>query len=242
MRIIFTLFLISVSLVSYAGSNAKINFFEGRPEVAFKKAEKEGKLLFIDFYADWCKPCKQLEKRAFKNKKLIAHLNEHYVSIKINVDIVNPFFQQLLNGKLTAIPYLAFFSPNREYLGAIEGYTKAAEILDYAINIEIKLEQIEKEHIKMNQKAEAIAIDLCQNLEDFTALVIQLNTYEEETEAFEKAMIQFEEELKTAEKTLSGLDEKMGAYLNNQYFIDQFGKSLEKNCIHTYKVMQMLIK
>ena len=239
MRLSFTFLLICLCIFSYGG---KIQFFDGSPEAAFQKAEKENKLVFVDFYASWCKPCKQMDKRELRNKKLTAYLNENYINLKVDVDSENPFFQKLMKGKLQAIPYLAFFSSTQEQLAAIEGYTEASTIYDYADKVRKEYLALKTINNNLDIKAETIALDLCVKLEDFTNLALQLNETEEGTEAFNKLYVKFEKEMEIAALIIQELDGKMGDYLNSQYFIDQFGKSLERNCLDTYIVMQFLVE
>ncbi|CAM1339506.1 thioredoxin family protein [Tenacibaculum aestuarii] len=69
-------------------SNAQqgINFESGSFEEAFQKAQKENKLLFVDGYAVWCKPCKKMDKTVFKEKEVGDFFNEHFISFKLNVE------------------------------------------------------------------------------------------------------------------------------------------------------------
>jgi thioredoxin 1 len=49
-------------------------------------AKKEGKKVFLHFYADWCHFCAEMKKNTFTNKEIIDYLNQHYVSILVNAD------------------------------------------------------------------------------------------------------------------------------------------------------------
>ena len=52
------LWLVILFLGLLGTASAQITFFEGTFEDAMAKAKKEKKNLFVDFYADWCEPCK----------------------------------------------------------------------------------------------------------------------------------------------------------------------------------------
>jgi thioredoxin-related protein len=50
----------------------------------FEEAEESGKYVFIDFYTDYCPPCKVMDKEVFSNPDLAAYLNDHFINVKIN--------------------------------------------------------------------------------------------------------------------------------------------------------------
>ena len=52
------LLFVGLLLVAANGLFAQITFTEGTFEEALAKAKAEKKNLFIDFYANWCGPCK----------------------------------------------------------------------------------------------------------------------------------------------------------------------------------------
>ena len=51
-----------------------------------EKAREEGKLIFVDCYADWCGPCKQLASQVFTQKGVGEFFNRHFVNVQFNVE------------------------------------------------------------------------------------------------------------------------------------------------------------
>ena len=66
--------------------NNKVRFFAGSFDHAKMKAGNEGKLFFVEFYADWCTPCKWMDKTTFKNTEVINQLNNNYVPLKLDIE------------------------------------------------------------------------------------------------------------------------------------------------------------
>lgn len=63
-----------------------IVFHTGSFESAKSKASQEGKLFFVEFYADWCTPCKWMDKTTFKDVGVIDLLNNNYVPLKLDIE------------------------------------------------------------------------------------------------------------------------------------------------------------
>ncbi len=49
-------------------------------------AQMEHKIIFIDFYASWCTPCKKMEQYVFQTEKIAEILNRQFISIRVQVD------------------------------------------------------------------------------------------------------------------------------------------------------------
>jgi len=55
-------------------------------ETAMERAKEQDKLLFLDFYTDWCGYCKKLDAQTLADKTVADTLNKHFLSVKINGD------------------------------------------------------------------------------------------------------------------------------------------------------------
>ena len=51
-------------------------------EKASRQAVAENKLVFVDFYTDWCGPCKQMSRNVFPQKKVGQFMNSRFVCIQ----------------------------------------------------------------------------------------------------------------------------------------------------------------
>lgn len=76
-----------LSLLSFQDEDSGILFFDGEYLEAKSLAKAESKYLFIDFYADWCVPCKQMEKFAFATPEIYNHVNRNFIATKVDVDL-----------------------------------------------------------------------------------------------------------------------------------------------------------
>ncbi len=65
---------------------AGVQFYQGNLESALLKAQKEGKLVFVDFYANWCAPCKLMDEYTFTDAGVAEYMKDKYIPIKMNID------------------------------------------------------------------------------------------------------------------------------------------------------------
>ena len=79
----------ALSLTQLAANNApdnNVKFHTGSFESGLTKANTEGKLLFVEFYADWCTPCKWMDKTTFRNDEVVDLMNSNYVALKMDIE------------------------------------------------------------------------------------------------------------------------------------------------------------
>src|SRR5437762_213273 len=53
---------------------------------AVEAAKEEDKIVFIDFYATWCGPCKMLDAMTFSDERVEKFIKEKTVAIKVDVE------------------------------------------------------------------------------------------------------------------------------------------------------------
>jgi thiol-disulfide isomerase/thioredoxin len=74
-------------MLSYGFTQAQgITFKTGDWAAIQRKAEDAGKLIFVDVYTTWCKPCKKMDKYVFSNKKVGDYFNTHFISYKLDAE------------------------------------------------------------------------------------------------------------------------------------------------------------
>lgn len=65
---------------------AQTNFRAISYDEAIAAAKAENKQVFMDFYTDWCGPCKRMASEVFPQKEVGDYLNARFVCIKLNAE------------------------------------------------------------------------------------------------------------------------------------------------------------
>jgi thiol:disulfide interchange protein DsbD len=82
-----------------------------------KQAGDEGKPILLDFYADWCIPCKELDKFTFSDPKVIE-LSKNFINLKVDLTQANSSLSKELKNvyKILGVPTLVFLNPDGQEL------------------------------------------------------------------------------------------------------------------------------
>jgi len=105
-----------------------INFLNTNLEVAKQRASTEGKLVFVDFYARWCTPCKWMDQTTFKDKNVVELLNNNFISVKMNIDEAEGF-EMKKQYEIQYLPTILIFNSNGQVVDRIEETLTSADLI-----------------------------------------------------------------------------------------------------------------
>lgn len=96
-----------------------------------EKAKIEDKMVFMEFYADWCLPCKLMEEDVFTDKAIGRLFNENFLSMHVNGESQNGAnLKQIFNIK--AYPTLLWLDAEGNVIVKKEGAAFHTEIRELA--------------------------------------------------------------------------------------------------------------
>ena len=67
-------------------SGAQIKFEEGSWEEAVFRSRMTGKLIFLNAYAEWCQPCKEMEEYTFTDLEVANYFNATFINVYMNME------------------------------------------------------------------------------------------------------------------------------------------------------------
>lgn len=81
---------------------------------------KDGKILMIDFYTTWCKPCKKLDKEVYRNKEFLPYTAK-MACIKVDAESESgSLLQEKFN--IRSYPSVVFVDASGEEIERLTGY------------------------------------------------------------------------------------------------------------------------
>ena len=93
--------------------------------------KKEGKKIFLYFWADWCRYCEKMEKETLTKPAVISFLNDKFIPIKVNSDAEKRLAMQY---SVRGLPTAWFLGESGEKISNLPGYASLdlfLPILDY---------------------------------------------------------------------------------------------------------------
>ncbi len=134
--------LFLLGLLGLTGFSTKVPLFQApvaREEIKWvtsfeeglRLAKEQGKPVFIDFFADWCLPCREMEATTWRDSEVIRE-SQRFVAIKLDSSKEDSPGSRLKIEKFKSyyIPFVAFYDSKGDYLEdrSIEGYADGDEM------------------------------------------------------------------------------------------------------------------
>jgi thiol:disulfide interchange protein len=96
----------AASCISRGEAESKVDWLYSMDE-ALSEAQSDNKPVMIDFYGDWCPPCKEMDRNTYSDDELGAFVNDNFVPLKVDVNKSNLHSTY----GIEKIPQVVFLSP-----------------------------------------------------------------------------------------------------------------------------------
>ncbi len=149
--------LSALTLTILAIANAQTEFRHITFEEAKEAAKAENKMIFVDFYTQWCGPCKKLAKEVFPSMEVGNYLNSGYVCLKLDAEAEGHDLAKSI--KVTAYPTIAVFNPDGKLMGRFEGFKEGSAFISAVKEIsnpELKPEVVEQKYLAGDRTPEVV--------------------------------------------------------------------------------------
>ena len=99
---------------------------------AFNLASLSNKIIMIEFMAEWCPPCKRMEKETFSNDRVINKSNE-FIFVKVDVDkhqdIAKEYKRNAKKYGGIGIPNILFIDKDKNIVYQRVGFLNANQLI-----------------------------------------------------------------------------------------------------------------
>lgn len=129
MKSLLHLCLVLMTSTLIANPSTKVDFINGSLGLAIQKAGQEGKLLFVEFGAQWCMPCRFMDENTFKDGEVVSYLSDNYVPVKIDIDDFDGFVYKE-KYKVKALPTFLIFNSEGKVIERYEQSMAPSNLLN----------------------------------------------------------------------------------------------------------------
>ena len=129
-KIVFSLIVIVVSIYALIPSKNLEPEWQKFSEVKYETSLKNNERMVVDFYADWCIPCKELDALTFSDPRVLERM-EKFTSYKVDMTKTLSEETEALRTKFKIIgmPTVLIINAKGEEVERLTGFVNADEFL-----------------------------------------------------------------------------------------------------------------
>jgi len=121
--------LMLVFVICASAEEAGVKWFKGDLGKALETAKKEKKIVFIDFYADWCVPCKMLDKMVWQDADAAGQIKGMSV-IPMKMDAEKEGLEAARKYSVRAYPTILFLDGEGREIARSAGFRDKAAVIE----------------------------------------------------------------------------------------------------------------
>ncbi|MFA6469418.1 MAG: thioredoxin family protein [Bacteroidota bacterium] len=120
---------IAAAVMEYSPSSAVVQW---QPyATAFQTAARENKKVYVDVYAEWCGPCKLMDRTTFANDTVIATLQNDVIAVRVNIDDENIGADVKKKFNIQAMPTSLLLMPDQQEIKRNVGYMNGTQFIEW---------------------------------------------------------------------------------------------------------------
>ena len=185
MRKIHILLLFISLAISGNAQSQGIHFFQGTWSEAVNKAANENKLIFIDFYTQWCGPCFNMAKDVFTKSDVGHFYNQNFINVKIDAEN-GEGIELAKKYKVRSYPTYAYIDPKTEEMVHRSSSRQSEEQFIYtaksALTPHLRSFYLEEQYQQGNRERELLV--------DFITYKTSIYARQEVLDAFKELLVQ----------------------------------------------------
>ncbi|MCB0517011.1 MAG: thioredoxin family protein, partial [Bacteroidetes bacterium] len=108
-----------------------IMFLNGSWKDALKTAQKQEKIIFVEAYATWCAPCREMEQEVFSNPDVANYFNQNFVNFRANIGTIDGE-EFKAKYEVAYLPDIIFLNTDGEVIFRDNGKMSTSELITLA--------------------------------------------------------------------------------------------------------------